>query len=573
MFSRLLLVGLMLLLAGCLRQPLAQQEQDWLPDGHGQSCPRSASSEALAFYYFGLSRLLLEEGAYQEAAMALTRAAAADPDSLYLRQALANLFLDLGESERALAIAEEALQRFPDAPEVLLLMGNLHFNQGDEQSAIDYFERVVQLAPDREGAHLHLAISYARSQRLEEAVVLLQSFLQRQPESLPAHLTLARVHREGGNTALAIAAFQEVLEQEPGFEPAVLELGNLYEQQHGPEKALPFYQEMVAEYPFNLAVRHHLSFLLIQQNRLEEAIGELQAIVLANPDDLDARRKIGLIHMERQSWGEAARTFAEILSAYPTLERIRFFLGSAQERQGAWDEALETFAGIEAGSELYPDALSHISYLHYRAGRIEAAIAAMEKRMEGDALPENFFFLATLHEVQEDFSAALAVLEQAGTLFPPHADLHYQRGLLLERMGDRSQALQAMREALRVDDDHAEALNFIAYSFAEEGDNLDEALLLAERALALKDAPHIVDTLGWIYFRMGRLDDARLAIEAAAAKLPTDTTVLEHLADIYLALGDAEKAAVTYRRVLDLDAENDMVRQKLSTLPEAGQHR
>jgi tetratricopeptide (TPR) repeat protein len=565
--------GLSLLLAGCMHPSVADKQKS-LTSEHGHSSPHSAVYEARSLYYFGLSRLLLEEGEYQEAAVALARAAAADPDSLYLRHALAMLFHELGEDEKARAIAEDALLRFGETPEILQLMGNLHFSRGDEQSAIDYFQRVIQIDPNREAAHLHLAISYARSERLEDAVALLRDFLQDHAESLPARLTLARLLRETGNSALAIAAFQEVLQQEPGFEPAVLELGSLYEERQELDTALQLYQETIAEHPFNLAIRHHLGFLLIQQNRLSEAMEQLQAIVLINPDDLDARRKIGLIQMELRTWGAAAQTFAEILVDHPELERVRFFLGSALERQEAWDEALAAFAGISAESELYDDAVSHISYLHYRSGRIEAAIATLEERMKKPGLvPENFSFLASLHEANDDAAAALAVLDGGTSQFPAHADLHYQRGLLHERRDDRQQALRAMREVIRIDADHAEALNFIAYAYAEQGENLDEALILVEHALILKDAPHIVDTLGWVYFKQGRLSDARQAIEAAAARLPTDATVLEHLADIYLALGLAEQAGATYRQVLELDPENEAVRQKLIDLRLAGNGR
>jgi tetratricopeptide (TPR) repeat protein len=124
-----------------------------------------------------------------------------------------------------------------------------------------------------------------------------------------------------------------------------------------------------------------------------------------------------------------------------------------------------------------------------------------------------------------------------------------------------------MREALRLDPDHAEALNYIAYFHAERGENLEEALRMAKRAAQIQPEGHIIDTLGWVYFRLGRLEEARQELERAVELLASDPVVLEHLGDTYRALGLHAPARATYQRVLDLQPAATGVREKLQSLP------
>jgi tetratricopeptide (TPR) repeat protein len=158
------------------------------------------------------------------------------------------------------------------------------------------------------------------------------------------------------------------------------------------------------------------------------------------------------------------------------------------------------------------------------------------------------------------------MIERGVALYPDNTDLIYQRALFLERAARHDEAMQVMKSLLALNPDNAEALNFLAYGLAEENRDLDEALSYAERAVKLKPAPHILDTLGWVYYRMGRLLEALKAIEQATLQLPDDAVVLEHLGDIHLALNNLEEARAAYTRALELQPENAGLHEKLEQL-------
>jgi tetratricopeptide (TPR) repeat protein len=115
-----------------------------------------------------------------------------------------------------------------------------------------------------------------------------------------------------------------------------------------------------------------------------------------------------------------------------------------------------------------------------------------------------------------------------------------------------------MKELIKINPEHADALNFVGYTYAEDGENLDEAEALVKKALALSpDKGYILDSLGWVYYQKGRYDEAITVLREAAEKQPGDPSIYEHLGDAYSAVGDNETALTYYRQGLDIISEEE----------------
>jgi tetratricopeptide (TPR) repeat protein len=140
---------------------------------------------------------------------------------------------------------------------------------------------------------------------------------------------------------------------------------------------------------------------------------------------------------------------------------------------------------------------------------------------------------------------------------PDNVTAHFQLGTYLYQDDRLDESETEMREVFRLNADHAQALNFLGYSYAERGVKLDEALALIDRAVSLDTwNGAYLDSLGWVYYQMGRYDDAREPLEQATRTYPHDPTVLEHLGDLYAKMGERDLAIAAWSRAIDAGSED-----------------
>jgi Flp pilus assembly protein TadD len=128
----------------------------------------------------------------------------------------------------------------------------------------------------------------------------------------------------------------------------------------------------------------------------------------------------------------------------------------------------------------------------------------------------------------------------------------YALGVVLQKSGATQEAIARMREVVEVNPRNAAALNFIGYTLADRGEQLDEAERLVRRALAIQpDSGAYLDSLGWVQFRRGDLVRATGTLERAAELEPDEPTILEHLGDAYGGASRRDAAVGAYRRALE----------------------
>ncbi len=557
---------LVVLLAGCaatVSSPVLPEE----PVVDAPYVSRLDDPASNALYHYGRAQMLLGEAAIEPAIDALLAAIELDPQSLELRYNLAQIYAETGQAKQARRTLEDILISHPDALAAHLSLGNMALAHGEPEQALTYFRRVMELEPDNVMVPLQMSIALVRLGEIDQATDVLKQLLERVPDSRPGRLTLGRLYRDMGMDARAEEQYRYLIDNLDGVEQAYLDLGYLFESQNNWDQALEMFQEALTLNPYDLALRHHVARMYVNMQEFDKALKELREIIAVDPDDVEARRKIGLIYVEQERWEEAATLFKEILVLDPGLEPARYYLGTILERQEKWQDALDAFSDIPETSSLYGDAISHLGFLLLKLDRTEDAAALLEYYLEqGEARPQIYYYLAVIYQSDGHFDQALRTLEQGLLQFSEDIDLLYQQGIVLEQLKMKKQALEVMQAVVARDANHAEALNFIAYAYAEANTNLAEALDLAERAIALKPAGHIHDTLGWIYYRLGHYSEALRAARSAHMMLPDDDVVLGHLAEILMAMEQYVQAREIYLQLQKNDPDNPLPKEKLDAL-------
>jgi len=183
--------------------------------------------------------------------------------------------------------------------------------------------------------------------------------------------------------------------------------------------------------------------------------------------------------------------------------------------------------------------------------------------------PRFYAGLAGLKQRQGQNDAGREIFRKGLALYPKDSQLRYDYGLFLDRSGAGAEALAAMEEVLRLEPDNAYALNYVGYTWADAGHNLEEACKYIEQAVQLRPEDGFVrDSLGWVYFKLGRMEQAAVELRKAL-KLTKDPVIFEHLGDVEHAAGNQAEAIRAYEHAKGLfgkEADQQRVEEKIKAL-------
>ena len=242
------------------------------------------------------------------------------------------------------------------------------------------------------------------------------------------------------------------------------------------------------------------------------------------------------------------------------------------ERLGLYDLSAETYSRVPKNSNRYFGAAIGIAETMREQGRFDASVAYLQDLSKdyGDrpilhiTLGDHLRQMKNYKDAAEAYSQGIALLEETGSL---NWYSYYVRGITYERLDEWDKSEADFRRSLELRPGQPQVLNYLGYSLVERREKLDEALSMIEQAVAERpDNGYIVDSLGWVLYRLGRYDEAVAPMELAAELMATDPIVNDHLGDVYWMVGRYLEAEFQWRRALSFDPEPeeaDRIRRKL----------
>ena len=590
----------------------------------GGAAPASALAddgfEADRYYYFLMATYAEFNRDDATALKTMTKAANLGHGSYQLKLEAAQLYSRAGDSRNALKYAQEAMTLEPEDPRAHLLTAWLAAEDDRETAEREYL-KVLELTPDNPEALYWLGTLYFENRRPREA----EKFFKRLTSANPGAASfyyLGHFYQRLGRKEEAIGALATALKKDPDFAEAhsidaLDDLAGLYEEAGRYKSAEKTYRRLLEFRP--QTARSGLARLLLKTGRRTEA-GKIVAESLREErrfhreaglkldegldDNLELRLRLGQIYLEIKRHREAIAEFEAVLKARPGHERAAFLLASAlMERQEAGGpagaaRAAELLETITPESPLYVDArLLLISPIQGRDDRQSLALIEEAIRLKPDSQRLQLaaaYFLERLGELDKARALLIRAVEafgpeakrrqqrpsvpagkrrrpatpEEGRIFPGEAEILFRLGTLEDQLGRQSAAIESMRQAISLNPSHADALNFLAYTWAERRENLAEALALAEMADTLKpDQGYILDTVAWIYYRMGQPQKALPLLTRAVPLSRRDPVVLDHLGDVLAALDRKQEALDAYRQALEGGfANQEVLNEKIKNM-------
>ena len=558
-----LVVLLFLSISACATSPHAHETQK--EDKTVVQQPVTPAPDSGATYHFmmGYQAELAQD---TETALKEYKAALAiDPKSRDVKGRLATLYFGMGDLTQATQYAEEVGEGTGQDPQLLTQMAGILASAGKSEQALVLLDKAIANDPERGESYFPKGLILLNQKKVAEAEQAIKKGLQFSSDSPIGYYYLGRISVEAGNIDQAIANFERAATVNPSFEPAYLALASLHESRQDKDKAIAVLKRYLTQVnPRNKDVRQHLVQLYISTKDYAGGMAELEKMLEENPGDLDAQLRMALILGEKKEYAKAIAKLNDILKAKPAELKVRDYLGYLYEEAKDFPKAMETYRYNLHLDPKFADSHIHLGVLLYRLKQFPDAVTHLNEAVRlTPKQPEPHLVLGLAHLQSDQFEKASQAFEEGIRHNPKSADLHFNLGTAYDKLNRFEDVVHAMEAALSIDPHHADALNYLGYSYAERGIKIDEALSLTKRAVALKpENGYYVDSLGWAFYKSGKLTEALTELKRAASLVGDDPVIYEHLGEIYVKQQNLSEAKDAWLHSLELDPSNEKLLQR-----------
>ncbi|HEV2882993.1 MAG TPA: tetratricopeptide repeat protein [Pyrinomonadaceae bacterium] len=524
---------------------------------------------------------------------------------------------DRAAADRAIAALKDVLRLDPNDPEALALLGEFYTRTERETEAIEAFRRWMgapatvdtnfykvitqgrELSPDAAAARLAEAL--LKAGRTAESVDAIRRALAISPENSAYLALLGEAIDAGGDSDVAISELQRMIVANPTNLAAISLLAHTQARSGKVDAAVATLRAATAARPGDTRELQQqrsrlvddLAGVLADALRYDEAIATYEEQLkargvaadapLTSDSDREAVRPLleRIINLQRQA--------GRLDDAFSTAARMRRVLGANDPRadfysiavlreQGKRREALEAARAARLKHPGVSEFLSLEAETLAELGQVEEGATLLRARVTGkveDDYPA-YLSIANLYLQAGRGKEAVVAARKLLELAPPTQPQLVAQALIMlasaqERAGDPKGAEESLRRILSKTPNDATALNNLGYFLTERGERLPDALDMIKRAVKAEPTnPNYLDSLGWVYFKLGQLDEAERYLNDAARRNTRSSTVHEHLGDLYQKRGKLDDARAAWRKALGLTTDaSDITRLKAKINGEA----
>ena len=557
--------------AGCASLPISDPALEGEAPRKSVPLAEHARPDSPVDYDVLVGELAAQESRFEEARDAYLRGSHKDPHSAYLQRKLARLSLKLDDGDAAVIHAGRAFALEPDDEDTRLFLARIHRIRLDLAGV-----ESVLLGPDGDPVSPRAVVLlyqiYLERSRLSEALKITRRLVEEHPEMLDGHMALATVYEHLGRRDSAVQAMRDALVHHPDRPILYSRLARMLRAMDDRESEIALYREVLAKRPNHFGTLVSLGEAQIAINDLDGALATYAKIVAAHPDDLQAIRRYSSLEFAAGRYEQAAARLQAAFARHPEHFELAYSLGQVVRNMGDDGRAVELFTLVPEFHPAYVESRLQLASIYEDREDYAAALVEVEKLRLLRPSRALAFHTAELLTRTERFDEALELLHKMREEDPDDDEVLYQLGVCYGTAKRVDRAVEYMRLTLEKNPDNPHALNYIGYTWAERGENLDEAERMILRALDQRpNDGYITDSLGWVYYMralplVGTADATRglIFLERAKDKLfhaaeltGGDPVISEHLGDVHMALDEHRRAFEFYQEAVRLDHRAD----------------
>lgn len=510
-----------------------------------------------------------------EAKSAYEKVLVKDPENKGIYLLLGGIYTDEGNLEFAVQIYQKLIRQFPDYFAGFFVMAQTQAALGKYSKAEEYYVQALELEPALDDARYELIDLYKLHGTNQEDTVI----------EVRAGDTI------GGLSLKVYGKFDPSIEKSIArANPSIRKISRIHVGQSiifpglngkdakatdsdKEEKIRYYYNQILENTPDDIRAAMGLAYYEYESGNFVESEAILKRLGKKSETEPDIVDVVVRYYMEERNY-DAAIVILEGM-AKGALEKSELEYITALAYHGKEDKfhALGSLMRIGPDSKFFEKAVEYVNYLYAQDENTGEAIDYLARAIEARPENSNFrIYLGKLYEETGEYDKAEAILEKGMENDPENPKLYFMMGVIYDKAGKREEAVHMMKKVLEISPEDATALNYLGYTYADMGKNLDEALFLVEKAMRLKpNDGYVTDSLGWVYYKMGDYEKAYEVLNKAIKLVPDDPTIMEHLGDVYLKKNDSEKALELYRQALEHEPENQgKINRKIQEILDAG---
>ena len=475
---------------------------------------RKTRDEAVTEMAFGIARHIQDaQASFEMASLWLE----ISPDSHHARRAILQSYALLDNAIDALPLATWLFNKEGDDGVFLAVTAIAEGRKDEQIDALINAYRTVELEPKKKVmSDLAIAMLLRESNQLEQAEAVAREFIRQKPDDLRGKLILAQI----------------------------------LDQQDRDEDAIDVLKQALKQFPDSDKVRLQYARLLTLVDR-SAALIEFEVLHLSDPQSPEVSFLLALLYLDQAMLGKAQALFLQLIRHSRFANDAHYYLGNIADKRGDVGAAMSFYTHVLGGNNFYAS-VTRALVLLLENDNLEAALSHLEylRNSAPKHRSELFELEANLLINNGRAEQALVSLTTGLQSYPDDQNLLYARAMLLEQQGKFERAEADLRAIIARDENNAAAINALGYTMVLHTERLDEAYDLIQRAYALKpQSPAIIDSMGWVLFKRGNLEEALTLLKRAMAMMP-DPEIAAHLGEIHWVMGNREMALKTWQKGL-----------------------
>ena len=472
----------------------------------------------------------------------------------------------LNAHQAALNTALLWLQLEPDNSEALYMATTELANSGQLMESFKYSEQLLRKGSTPIFQSIAARAGQTTDTQRETLMAEFDRLLVEYPDNSQLLLGKATLLQFGNQPEAALVLVRQVLAvQDDDLTAAILEARLLYQLGQS-ETALSRMLILLQRDPDNQRLRMQYARLLASID-LVKAKEQFQILVEQNPDDPDMLFSLALVASELGDEALAKSSFEQLLALGEHQDSAHFYLGRIAEGEENFRLALEHYQQVQSGPDYLPSLTQTIDIM-VRLGELDGAHKRMDeiRTRFPEQAPQLYLLESQALAKYQHLDDAEALLTQGLTFNPTHADLLYSRAMINQQRELIDLMESDLRTIIRYQPNNSSALNALGYYLADKTERVQEAYDLIKQALDINPSdPAIIDSMGWVQFRLGNYEEAVLRLREALKAFP-DHEIAAHLGEVLWVSGEQDEALKVWHEGLELKPNSPIITETMERL-------